>query len=135
MLTLTREIPFRDAGTAGAALAEIAAELPEAPLQRLGLLLKNCADPDAAVRYLSRLRERQPEAFRRLMLAPLYVQYLIAIFSTSRFLSEAILEHPEWIEELTREGDLYRVRTSREMRRQLEEWLGEGEPEPLLLAR
>ena len=138
MLTLAREIPFRDTEAAGPALARIAAEIPEAPLQRLGLLLKSCADPDAALRYLVLLRERRPDAFRRLVLAPLYLQYLIAVFSTSRFLSEAILEHPEWIEQLSHEGDLYRVRTSRQMRRQLEEWLEEDggrQDEALLVAR
>ncbi len=138
MLTVAREIPFRNAEAGGAALAQIAADLPEVPLQRLGLLLKNSADPDAAVRYLSLLRERRPDAFRRLTLMPLCSQYLIAVFSTSRFLSEAVLQHPEWIEQLAQEGDLYKVRTSRQMRRQLEEWLGaekSGEPEALLLAR
>jgi len=137
MGTLTDQIRFRDRQRAAANLTLLAHEIPAGAIERLGLLLASSADPDTALHYLVRLRQEQPAAFQRLSRSTAALQYLLAVFSASRFLSEEILQRPEWIEQLPQGGDLHRVLSAEEMAVRLETALapdGPGVPKPLVLA-
>jgi glutamate-ammonia-ligase adenylyltransferase len=129
---------FRDKERAAANLGQLARDIPPAAMARVHLLLGSAADPDAALHYLVRFREQQPAAFQRLAVSPAGMQYLVAVFSSSRFLSEGLLRRPEWIELLPGRGDLHRVITTQELVRALEAQLapaGLGSPPPLQLAQ
>jgi glutamate-ammonia-ligase adenylyltransferase len=137
MLELATQPVFRDKERAAANLAQLARDIPAGALARVRLLLGSAADPDTALHYLVRFREAQPAAFQRLAVSPAGMQYLVAVFSSSRFLSEALLRHPEWIELLPGRGDLHRVITTEELEQALEEQLephGPGGPPPVELA-
>ena len=95
MHALTREISFQNQARADANLIKLEAEIPAGAMHRVGLLLGSSADPDTALHYLARLHDQQPAAFQRLSRSPAGLQYLIAVFGNSRFLSEEILQHPE----------------------------------------
>ena len=65
------------------------------------------------------------------------MQYLITVFSASRFLSDEILKRPEWIEHLSANGDLHRVLSAEELTTRLQAHLASEEngiPSALALA-
>src|SRR5437773_8513236 len=91
---------------------------------KLKFLLGSSADPDGARHYLGRIAQEEPEAFTRLSGSDAALQILVAVFSHSRFLSQEILQHPEWVDALVAAPDLYRVLSAEEYCRRLEEFLG-----------
>ncbi len=137
MPELAPESVFRNQERAAQSFAELAAGIPPAALRRISLLVGASADPDGALHYLVRFREAQPAAFQRLVVSPAAMQYLVAVFASSRFLSEALLRHPDWIELLPGRGDLHRVISREELVAELEAQLapaGPGAFSPLKLA-
>ena len=98
------------------------------------LLLKSAADPDSALDYLERFYRQSHDTFSRLVADDAAVQSLIAVFSHSQFLSEKLLQYPEWLESLLRCGDLYRQLTTEEIETQFMAVPREGLIEPLDLA-
>lgn len=82
------------------------------------LLLASSPDPETASRYLQQFEQRHPAWAARLTeshgLAP-----LVAVFSHSRFLSDELLQHPEWMEDPMDSG-----RSAAQMRGELEAVLG-----------
>lgn len=138
MQRLLGEIEFRDPGRAADNLLHLAEDLSEELQARFRSLLAVCADPDSALHFLDRLRREQPAAFERLSASATALQVLIALFSCSRFLSEAVLVYPDAIDELVERGDLYRAISAEEYRERLEQILtSEAQlvPSPLTLAR
>ncbi|MBI2681303.1 MAG: glutamine-synthetase adenylyltransferase [Candidatus Solibacter usitatus] len=109
----------------------------EAALSRIHVLLAASPDPDQALHFLERLREQSPAAFEEISQAPAALRYLVAIFSYSTFLSEALLRYPEWAMELATAGDLDRVLTQEEFTDRLERflWPHGAIPQALDLAR
>ncbi|MCC7234719.1 MAG: glutamine-synthetase adenylyltransferase [Bryobacterales bacterium] len=106
--------------------------------ERLRLLLSRSADPDNVLHYLRRLLEQKPAAFQRLAVSPALLQYLVAVFSQSQFLSEELLRTPEWIETVGSYGDLHRVVSADEYMERLERSLeahGAGMPPAVEYAR
>ncbi|HYP05611.1 MAG TPA: glutamine-synthetase adenylyltransferase [Bryobacteraceae bacterium] len=89
------------------------------------ILLSSAADPLASQRYLETFRRRHPEIFARLASSASGTQYLIAVSSYSRFLSDAILQFPEWLESLVSSPDTFRLLSEDEFRERLEPELGE----------
>jgi glutamate-ammonia-ligase adenylyltransferase len=83
-------------------------------------LLASAADPDASVQSLVSLRQQQPDAFQRLVRTPAVLKYLITVGSFSRFLSEEILQNPQWLEEV---NGLNRVLTAAEYKKRLGKFL------------
>src|SRR5277367_4598199 len=109
-------IPFRQARRAQSELAAVAEGLP-APLQdQIEGLLVSAADPDGALHYLLALKQRKTAEFETLTLAPHFLHYLVTVFSYSRFLSEELLQNPQWMEQL---GDLQGYLSAGEFRKRL----------------
>jgi glutamate-ammonia-ligase adenylyltransferase len=119
MPRLLEEIEFRNPSRARTQMADVASGLPQAIGTRIQILLASVPDPDQALHYVERLRAECPAGFDRIANSPAALGYLIAIFSFSNFLSEAVLRHPEWILELTASGDMHRVLSAEEYERRL----------------
>jgi len=138
MLRLADIAVFRDRARAKANALSLSDELNPATQERLRLLLSRCADPDSVLHYLRRLLDQKPAAFQRLAVSPALLQYLVAVFSQSQFLSEELLKTPEWIETMGAHGDLHRVVSAGEymerLERSLEEY-GAGVPPAVEYAR
>src|ERR1700733_13841101 len=118
----------------------------EAALLSLGLsdeqskmLLASAADADAVVHYLASLKQRHPGVFASLLATPTVLKYFITVASFSRFLSEEILQNPQWLEEVT---GMSRVLTAGEYKKRLGKFLkheangnpADAKPLPLSLA-
>ncbi|MEO8098056.1 MAG: glutamine-synthetase adenylyltransferase [Acidobacteriota bacterium] len=99
-----------------------------------GSCLSPARDPQEQ-HYRSRLRERHPAAYARFAESPAATRYLDAAFSHSRFLAEAILGHPEWVDELIQPGYLDGVVAAEQLRARLIESISGGVPPPFELAR
>ena len=128
-------ISFRNRLRAMREIGEISRALPPAVLNRFDLLLATSAAPEEGLRYFARLREQHPSFFQRLTLSTAGLRYLIAVFTHSHFLSEEILEHPGWAEQLLEAGDLHQVRTAETMAEMLDAELPPGPPSTLELAK
>ena len=127
MLEAAREIAFRQPGRAAGSLALLAGKIPPGVQNRLRILLSSCADPDAALHHLVRLHEERAAAFHRLSRSPADLQFLLAVFAHSRFLSEEVLRNPQWIEELRTSGLLHRLISAEEYAQRLEAELNNPE--------
>jgi glutamate-ammonia-ligase adenylyltransferase len=82
---------------------------PRSTLPFFEPLLSSSPDPEAALHFFERLRNEQPAAFERLTATPNGVHVLLAIFSYSRFLSEAVIARPDWVDPLLEPGALDRM--------------------------
>jgi len=123
MPRLLDEISFRDPARARSEFAFLATVVDPPVLDQLERILNSAPDPDGALAYLVRLREQQPAAFADLASSQFALRYLIAVFSYSRFLSEEILQNPQWVRDLVEMGDLHRVRLRDEFIERLETFL------------
>src|SRR5260370_20466388 len=106
MRQLLAAIDFRDPVRASRDLASLAQHVPDPVQKRIESLLASSPNPDVALHFLDSFQERQPEAFQQAAGAGPRLQYLVAVFSHSRFLSEELLQHPEWLDDV---ADLDRV--------------------------
>jgi glutamate-ammonia-ligase adenylyltransferase len=110
--------------------------LPPAVLNRIELLAAHSPDPAGVRAALASFEQRQPAAFQRIAHSAAALQYLIAVFSQSNFLTQEILDAPECLEQLLSDGDLHRVRTTDEFRARLIQQIDlERSPDPLPFAR
>ncbi len=137
MQPFLRDIDFRDGSRSSEYLIQISDDLPEDVRDRLCSLLGASADPDTAVSYLERLHRERHDVFDRLADSSSGLQLLIAVFSYSAFLSEAVLTHPEWLEDLSGTGELDRLLSADELVSRLERAVdseGGGVPAPNTLA-
>src|SRR5689334_2751133 len=128
-------LPYRDQPRAVRELAALAPHLPSAVQNRFDLLLASSPAPEQGLRYFTRLRERHPGAFDRLTRSAVGLRHVVAVFTYSQFLSEEILEHPDWAEQLLDPVGLQRVRSFDDMRTRLEYALPPGVPPPVDFAR
>lgn len=138
MQGLFGEVEFRDSQRASEILHQLTESLTSEVQARLYSLLAASPDPDQALLFLDRLRQEQPEAFARLTGSAPASQALVAVFSSSRFLSQALLVYPDSLEELIESGALYRPVSAEEYRERLEAALyeeGRLVPSALALAR
>ena len=74
--------------------------MPLAPaiLNRIELLAAHSPDPAGVRAALASFEQRQPDAFQRIAHSTVALQYLIAVFSQSNFLTQEILDTPECLE-------------------------------------
>lgn len=134
MSSLLETIAFRQPRRAQGEIAALSGGLPSATETQIEVLLASAADPDAALHYLASLKQQHPDAFKRLVQSQTQLQQLIAVFSNSRFLSDEILQNPQWVEQL---ADLDRVLLDGEYKTRLIAFLKHqpaGTPEALSLA-
>src|ERR1035437_6762625 len=97
MQRLLEAVEFRDPSRAREYIARLGGGIPERIRARIQSLLASVPDPDEALHFLGRLRQDCPAAFNRIASSPAALRCLITTFSYSRFLSEAVLQHPEWL--------------------------------------
>ena len=119
-------LPYRDRKRAARELAALAPHLPPAVQNRFDLLLAGSPAPEQGLHYFTRLREQHPGAFDRLTRSAIGLRHLVAVFTYSQFLSEEILEHPAWADQLLDPVGLQRVRTVEDLRTRLEYALPPG---------
>jgi [glutamine synthetase] adenylyltransferase / [glutamine synthetase]-adenylyl-L-tyrosine phosphorylase len=136
MQQLLETLEFRDRTRALDNIAKLSAEIPPGIQELMRYLLTASADPDGALHWLECLHSSNRAAFDLLIHSPADLQVLITVFSYSRFLSEEILQHPEWVRELTNAGELHRLLLADEIEDKLERQLGPdpGAPSVLTLA-
>jgi len=136
MRHLLSTVEFRDRARALENIQKLAATIPPATQETMRYLLSATADPDGALHWLEVLHSSKPQVFQHLIASPTTLQYLVTIFSYSRFLSEEILQHPEWLDEFAASGIMYRLLSREELEDQLELQLGmdPGVPSPQTLA-
>ena len=133
--------PITDAHPRGArsrACLENLQGVPPEIVHRIAILLNSAPDPDSVARYLDQFWRDDPNAFLRIASQIPTLRYLIALFSYSAFLSEAVLKHPQWLEQLGRSGDMYRVLMAEQYEtrlRQLTGWESEQIPSAVELAQ
>ena len=134
MPSLLDSTPLRKTARAHGEAALLSLGLSIEDQERVRALLVSAADADAAIHYLVSLRQQQPDAFQRLVRSDSALKCLIATASFSRFLSEEILQNPQWLEELT---EMNRVLSASDYKKRLGKFLKdqpEGKPLPLSLA-
>jgi [glutamine synthetase] adenylyltransferase / [glutamine synthetase]-adenylyl-L-tyrosine phosphorylase len=125
-------MPLRKPALARGEAALLSLELSTEAQDQVKVLLASAVDPDAAIHYLVSLKQKHPDAFGRLVEAPAVLKYLIAVASFSRFLSEEILQNPQWLEEVS---GMSRVLTAPEYKKRLGKFLrNQPEGQPLALA-
>jgi glutamate-ammonia-ligase adenylyltransferase len=129
------EIAFQRPDRARAHVSILESRIPGDTLDRIRYLLEGAPDPDRALDCLTRLWEATPAMFARLSRTSPGLQSLVAVFCHSEFLSEEVVQRPEWLEEICASGELYRTVSQETMVERLERFLPEGVPEPVLLAR
>jgi len=137
MPRLTTEIDSRNASRIRARLDPLDG-VPSDVLHRIGVLLNSAPDPDVVSRYLHQFWRENPNAFLRIASQVTTLRYLMAVFSYSAFLSEAVLKNPQWLEDLGRSGDMHRVLMAEEYEtrlRQLIGWDSDQTPSAVELAR
>lgn len=102
----------------------------------LSLLLSRCAARPFVIERFRSLSAARPAEFQQILYMPFGMQALLTVFSTSRFLSHEIEQHPGWLPEILSSGSLHRVRLREEFDAELDQWLAgvEGVPEPVRLA-
>lgn len=130
-----KQLPYHDSARALREIGEIGRAVPPGTANRFDLLLASSPAPEAGLHFFASLWEQHPDAFRRMMASAQGLRCLIAVFTYSPFLSEEVLQHPEWAEELLEEEVLLRVRNAERTREVLEASLPPGPASPLDLAR
>jgi glutamate-ammonia-ligase adenylyltransferase len=131
------EIEFADSVRASDSLGQLLEGLPLEWQDRVCSLLAASPSPDEALHHLQRFHAEQPASFRKIAETGAGLQLLVAVFSHSRFLSEAVLCHPGWIEELAEGTALQRLFLREDFETLLAEALaaeGHGLPSPHTLA-
>jgi len=102
----------------------------------LALLLSRCASRAFVIERFRSLAASRPAEFQQILYMPFGMQALVTVFSTSRFLSGEIEQHPDWLLEILSSGALHRACLREELDAGLERWLAGAEdlPPPVRLA-
>jgi glutamine synthetase adenylyltransferase len=129
-----KQLAYRDRARALREIGELSRALPLGAANRFDLLLASSPAPEEGLRFFARLWEQHSDSFQRLMTSTQGMRCLMAVFTYSPFLSEEVLQHPVWAEELLEPDALLRVRTAEEIRELLESALPPGPASPLDLA-
>jgi glutamate-ammonia-ligase adenylyltransferase len=138
MQRLLEAVEFRNPSRAREDIARLGGGIPERIRARIQSLLAAVPDPDEALHFLERMRQDGPAAFNRITSSPAALRCLITTFSYSRFLSEAVLQHPEWLLQAADTGDLHRMLSADEFAERLLQFRaaeGPDQPASVALAR
>ena len=115
---LLESVPFRHVERAQRSLAGLSRYLSSETENILNSLLAQSPDPDAAIHYLDRFLSSGAEAAGTLARTS-RLNALLAVFSYSHFLAEAIFQHPDWLDCVSEQNGFYRVLGPEELRSQL----------------
>ncbi|HLY17909.1 MAG TPA: hypothetical protein VKR61_11840 [Bryobacteraceae bacterium] len=138
MQRLLEAVEFRNPSRAREDIARLGGGIPERITARIQSLLASVPDPDEALHFLERLRRDCPAAFNRISSSPAALRCLITIFSYSRFLSETLLQRPEWLLQAAGAADLHKVLSAEEFAESLARFRAAESaslPAPVMLAR
>jgi glutamate-ammonia-ligase adenylyltransferase len=138
MQRLLEAVEFRNPSRAREDIARLGGGIPERIAARIQALLASVPDPDEALHFLERLRQDCPAAFNRISSSPAALRCLMTTFSYSRFLSEAVLQRPEWLLQAADPGALHRMLSAEEFAERLLQFRaadGPDLPAPVTLAR
>lgn len=130
-----RDIEYGDRVRALREISQLTRALPRETAGDLDSLLAASPAPEQGLHYFSRLREENPDAFAKLAGSQMCLRGLVAVFTHSHFLSEAVIRRPEWMLEIFEDGWPERARTVEEYAALLESTLTAGLPSALELAR
>ncbi len=120
MASLTEIQPRRKPAVARGEAAILSLGLPHAEQDQLQAYVAAAPDPEAAIHYLLSLKQQKREALERLAHSPSGLQRFVTATSFSRFLSEEILQNPQWLEEVSA---MNRVLTASEYKKRLGKFL------------
>jgi len=138
MQQLLKNIAFRDPDRAKQIVEALDSFFSPEIVRKARNLVAASAQPDQALHYLDRMRDERPQALHRLGTSPSGLQAMIAVFAQSRFLADAIVRNPEWLEELLHTQSLDTALTADQYEWRLENYLNtetSGPPSPEMLAR
>src|SRR5579862_9121663 len=138
MQRLLEAVEFRNPSRAREDIARLGGGIPERITARIQSLLASVPDPDEALHFLERLRRDCPAAYNRISSSPAALRCLITIFSYSRFLSETLLQRPEWLLQAAGAADLHKVLSAEEFAESLARFRAAESaslPAPVMLAR
>jgi len=131
MASLLETQPLRKPAHVRGEAAILSLGLPSLEQDQLKTYLGAAPDPDAAIHYLLSLKQRSPEALERLAHSPSGLQYFVTVASFSRFLSEEILQNPQWLEEVS---GMNRLLTASEYKKRLGKFLKDPAERALALS-
>jgi glutamate-ammonia-ligase adenylyltransferase len=131
MASLLETQPLRKPAHVHGEAAILSLGLPSQEQYQLKTYLGAAPDPDAAIHYLLSLKQRSPEALERLAHSPSGLQYFVTVASFSRFLSEEILQNPQWLEEVSA---MNRLLTASEYKKRLGKFLKDPAERALALS-
>lgn len=130
---LLEEIEFRDTQRVAPAIA-VLERLPADVLRVVQALLRSLPNRDDAVHYLKRLLTEAPEAAQSIAANLIALRYALTVFSWSRFLSETVIRHPQWLLDIATAHDLHRGFLAEDYEESLRRSLGDATPRPVDLA-
>ncbi|MEN6537743.1 MAG: glutamine-synthetase adenylyltransferase [Bryobacteraceae bacterium] len=136
MERLLDHVDFRDPIRAAEQITRVSQAVSDLVRPKLRFLLASSPDPDEVLHLLERMADQHPDDFARITGTDSGLTSLVAVFSYSRFLSEAVLREPSWMDEILKSGDLDRAIPAEEYERRLDGLLGDAEdvPSPVTLA-
>jgi [glutamine synthetase] adenylyltransferase / [glutamine synthetase]-adenylyl-L-tyrosine phosphorylase len=132
MASLLDSQQLRKPALARGEAALLSLDLAPETTRQLNAVLAAAADPDAVIHYLLALHQRAPETLRRLVQSSSGLQRFVTLASSSRFLSEEVLQNSQWVEEIPA---MNRSLTAAEYKKRLKKFLSDGAGErPLALS-
>jgi glutamate-ammonia-ligase adenylyltransferase len=132
MASLLETHRLRKPAAARGEAAILSLNLPPAEQDQLRAFLAAAADPDAAIHYLLSMQQHNAAALQELARSPQALQHFVTVASFSRFLSEEILQNPQWLSEVS---GLTRHVTAGEYKKRLGKFLkGPAGERPLALS-
>ncbi len=129
------QLNYDDRLRAMRAIGELSRELPPAARNRFDLLASSSPAPAQVLQWFARLHQEHPASFQRLARSTMGLRYLIAVFAHSAFLAEAVVAHPEWMEQLLDQGSPQHLYSAGAMRGMLKATLPPGIPLSIELAQ
>jgi glutamate-ammonia-ligase adenylyltransferase len=112
---LTEHVEFQHPGRARKNLETLGPVLPPAGAAKLSRFLRQTPDPDTALNYLERFLVEARHPAESIFRPSRRLHAVLALFSHSHFLSDAVVRHPELIDWALGEERFYRVLSNEEM--------------------
>ena len=119
------EIGFQERARAIRLLGRLGESVPDGVLHRILQQLAAASAPDQALQSLLAFSTDQPRAFERIIRQLPTLKNLLAIFSSSRFLTQALMSRPEWLTDLTEGNLLHGAHDTRRFRGLLDAEVGD----------